>query len=168
MMTQLNLRDDAPCTVSVKPPSRAKQTTIAFLLSLIFPGLGQVYNRQSRKGLAMALSIPPLTLLFGTRLPLFFWGLMLLLFISIGWRIFIAVVAIRFSWKGRKPEASFKRPGLYVALIVVVIPFFNLILTTDPFLGSIPTFKAFSVPSASMCPTICAGERIVADMGAYR
>lgn len=116
----------------------------------------------------MALSIPPLSLLFGTRLPLFFWGLVLLLFISIGWRILIMIDAIRFSWKGRKPEVSFKRPGLYVALIVVVIPFLNIILTTDPFFGSIPSFKAFSVPSSSMCPTICAGERIVADMGAYR
>lgn len=105
-MTQLSLRDDAPAPVSVKIPSHGKQATIAFLLSLIFPGLGQVYNRQPRKGLAMALSIPPLSLLFGTRLPLFFWGLVLLLFISIGWRILIMIDAIRFSWKGRKPEVS--------------------------------------------------------------
>jgi signal peptidase I len=30
------------------------------------------------------------------------------------------------------------------------------------------SFAAFKVPSASMCPTICSGERIVADLGAYR
>jgi signal peptidase I len=28
-------------------------------------------------------------------------------------------------------------------------------------------FRAFKVPSQSMCPTICPGERIVADMAAY-
>ncbi len=168
-MTQLNLRDgDAPDIESSKAPSRARQTAIAFLLSLIFPGLGQVYNRQPRKGLAMALGIPLIALISGTRLPLFFWGLMLLLLISIGWRIYIVVDAIRFSWKGRKPEASFKRPGLSVTLVVLIVPFFSILVSTDPFLHSIPVFKAFSVPSDSMCPTICAGERIVVDMNAYK
>ena len=93
---------------------------------------------------------------------------MLLLLISIGWRIYIVVDAIRFSWKGRKPEASFKRPGLSVTLIIVIVLFFTVLPSTDQFLGWLPTFRAFSVPSASMCPTICVGERIVADMSAYK
>jgi len=29
-------------------------------------------------------------------------------------------------------------------------------------------FVGFKVPSASMCPTICIGERIAADMHAYK
>jgi signal peptidase I len=167
-MTQLSLRNDEPAPVSVKAPSRAKQTTIAFLWSLIFPGLGQVYNRQPRKGLAMALTIPLIALIFGTRLPLFFWGLILVLLISIGWRIYIVVDAIRFSWKGRKPEDGFKRPGLSVTLAVVIVLFLNIFPSTDSFLAWFPVVRAFSVPSASMCPTICVGERIVADMSAYK
>ncbi len=167
-MTQLSLRDDAPSTISVKPHSRAKQTTIAFLLSLIFPGLGQVYNRQPRKGLAMAFTAPLIALAFGTILPLSFWGLLPLLLISISWRIYIVVDAIRFSWKGRKPEPGFKRPGLSFTLVVIIVLFFNILPSTDPYLRWAPASRAFSVPSASMCPTICVGERIVADMSAYR
>ena len=36
------------------------------------------------------------------------------------------------------------------------------------FLYSPSDFRGFKVPSQSMCPTICAGERIVADMEAYQ
>ena len=30
------------------------------------------------------------------------------------------------------------------------------------------TFRAFKIPSASMCPTICEGDRIIVDMAAFR
>jgi signal peptidase I len=85
-----------------------------------------------------------------------------------GLLIYIVVDAIRFSWKGREPEASFKRPGLSVALAVVIVLLLNILPSMDPFLRWFPVPKAFVVPSASMCPTICVGERIVADMRAFK
>jgi len=53
---------------------------------------------------------------------------------------------------------------ILVALVIVCVS----LPTALRFLRSYSDAKAFKVPSNSMCPTICAGERIVADMSAYR
>jgi signal peptidase I len=169
MMTQLSLRDDASGPVSIKARSHGKQATIAFLLSLIFPGLGQVYNRQPRKALAMALTFPLLAVLLGqSRALLFFWGMVVSLSILIVWRIFIVVDAARVAWTSKNPEAAFRKQQLAVTVIVGIVLIASLFPTSAQFLRWYPYFKAFSIPSASMCPAICVGDRIVADMSAYK
>src|SRR5207302_656354 len=59
------------------------------------------------------------------------------------------------------------RPRLTYPLIAVVLIVAALYPSYDDF-KRWTSFAAFKVPSASMCPTICSGERIVADLGAYR
>jgi len=50
---------------------------------------------------------------------------------------------------------------LALSALFVTFPTVELLVTRYPYL------RAYRVPSGSMCPAICANERIVADMGAY-
>ena len=137
---------------------------IAFLLSLLLPGMGQVYNRQPRKGLWMALSISLLAIaVVETRILLTWWGLAASLPVLAGWRLIIPGEAAAAAWSMRKPERAFRRPRLSVALIAGIV----ILAAFLPLSRQYAYFKAFRVPSDSMCPTICRGERIVADMSAY-
>jgi signal peptidase I len=137
-------------------------------LSILFPGLGQTYNRQPRKGLVMAATIPLLaTGLLETRTLFSFWGLVAFFFILAVWRLFIAAEAARVGWIGGKPEGRFDRPWLTTPILVVLVVLLGAFPTPGEFRSRYSYLAAFKVPSRSMCPTICPGERIVADMDAY-
>ena len=144
---------------------RVKRVVIAFLLSLLLPGLGQLYNRQPRKGLWMALSISLLAIVVvQTHILLAWWGLAATLPVLVGGRLIIPGEAAFRAWSRGEPEKPFRRPRLTVAIIAGVI----LLAVFFPTPGQYAYFRAFKVPSDSMCPTICRGERIVADMSAYQ
>jgi len=84
----------------------------------------------------------------------------------IGWRLFIAGEAAYGGWTN-KLESAPSSPRLIYFLIAVVLIVAALYPSYDDF-KRWTSFAAFKVPSASMCPTICPGERIAADLGAYR
>ena len=84
----------------------------------------------------------------------------------IGWRLFITGEAACGGWTN-KPESAPLRPRITDLLNTVVLIIAALYPSYDDF-KRWTSFAAFKVPSASMCPTICSGERIVADLGAYR
>lgn len=46
------------CGVRQKPAKKEKSTGIAVLLSLVIPGLGQIYNGQIVKGFGIFVSLP--------------------------------------------------------------------------------------------------------------
>jgi signal peptidase I len=46
--------------------------------------------------------------------------------------------------------------------------FGGLILVIALLLRPHPSFRAFVIPSVSMCPTICLNERMIADMSAFQ
>jgi len=149
--------------------NRLRKASVAALLSLLFPGLGQLYNRQSRKGLAMAVSSPIITIVVGeTRMLFSFWSLVVSLFVMIGWRLWIVSEAARVGWMGGKSPDRFKKPRLVIPIIVILIVLCGVFPTSAQFRNHFSDWGAFKVPSGSMCPTICAGERLVADMNAYR
>ena len=87
--------------------------------------------------------------------------------ILIGWRFFIAAEAAYNAWSAKKPETALPHPRLTYPVVAVVLLAAALYPSYDEF-KRWTSFAAFEVPSASMCPTICLGERIVADMGAYK
>ncbi len=49
--------------------SARRQKLIAFILSGVFPGLGQLYNRQPRKGAAFLVAGVVLSWFFGRAVP---------------------------------------------------------------------------------------------------
>lgn len=146
-----------------------RKATAAGLLSLVFPGLGQVYNRQPRKGLALAATLPLLALGLGeSRALLSFWSMVTFFIILLGWRLFIAAEAVRAGWTGGKHEARFQKAWVITPIVVVSVVLLNVFPTSGQFLQRYSYFGAFKIASGSMCPTMCNGERIVADMDAYR
>jgi signal peptidase I len=71
-----------------------------------------------------------------------------------------------------QPPHRFRRSTFWLWFAILVLAalviVFNSLPTASRFVRSYSYARAFKVPSNSMCPTICAGERIVADMSAYR
>lgn len=137
---------------------------VAFLLSLILPGLGQVYNGQPKKAavfLGLLLLIP---FLFGlTRGATFFYGMLALVFIEVTLRIYILIDAVR---QARKQKLYIQKPyntwyyHLLIAIgMIVVLAFYDL----NAALGT----QTFKIPTVSNNPTFQEGDFILADKRAY-
>lgn len=152
----------------IRHPSRRKKAALAGLLSFLFSGMGQLYNRQPRKafGLALISQIPGM-LLVKTRVLLAFWTMLATLLGAVIWRIVVTTEAAYTAAKSSKPENPVPLPRLTYPFLAVVFFVATLIPSANQ-IRSESGFAAFKVPTASMCPTICLGERFVADMHAYR
>jgi signal peptidase I len=148
--------------------SRWKNPVVACLLSLVFPGLGQLKNREPWKGLVVAITLPALTILaFSSRIPLSFRGMVGFLAGAWVWRILICVDAFRVAHRGTQSKKSFQQARMVFVFAGLLIILCGVVPSTDYFLHTFGYFRAFRVPSSSMCPTICDGDRIVVDMNAY-
>src|ERR1700732_4988591 len=95
------------------PRSRWKKATLASLLSFLVPGMGQLFNRQPRKGFTLAL----ITYLFDvlmlkTRLLFIFSTMVTTLLAGVIWRLFVAAEAGYTAAAGKKPESSVPMPRL--------------------------------------------------------
>jgi signal peptidase I len=151
-----------------KSTPRWEKAAAAGILSFFVVGAGQLYNRQPRKALLLALTIPALLAVCIWDRLLFSFGMMVsYLFFNLGWRISIAAEAAYNAWTLRKPEAVIPHKRIAYPLIAATLLVLTIFPSPDQFKGW-TSFKAFRASSASMCPTICMGERIVADMGAYK
>jgi len=167
-MTEATLTQPFPPPDEQIPPSRWGRAVLAGFLSLLLPGIGQLYNQQPRKGLGMALTFPLLTLVMVTTRVFFsFWSFVLFNGIVITWRLFIAAEAAYSAKTRKKAEPAIPQPRVSYALLAVAIVSLEIFPTSDQLIRW-TGFGAFAVPSASMCPTICKGERIVADRKAYK
>jgi signal peptidase I len=149
--------------------SRWKKATLASLLSFVFPGTGQLLNRQPRKGFILA-SITFLfdVLIVKTRLLFTFSTMVATILGAVIGKLFVATEAGYAAAKAKKPEPTVSMPRFTYTFLVVI---FIAAVVFAPGAGQIKSetgFAAFKIPSASMCPTICLGERIVADMHTYQ
>ncbi|SRR6266404_567635 len=160
-----------PETQNLDPSPRSpwKKATLAGLLSLVFPGTGQLLNRQPRKGFVLASITYLFTVLtLKTRLLFIFSTMVATILAGIIWKLFVAAEAAYTAAAAKKPEPIVPMARLtypFLAVICVAAAVFT------PSAGQVKSdtgFAAFKIPSASMCPTICLGEPIVADMHTYQ
>jgi len=172
-MTELNpeLKNNltGPTPESPAPAkSRWKGPVIAALLSLLVPGLGQLRNREPWKGFLAAVAFPSLTILAGyNRIFLSFKGMVGFIASRVFLLALVCIDAFRGARQGRESRKPFHDARFMFVVIGVLILACTIFPATDYFLRKFGYFRAFKVPSASMCPTICEGQRIVADMYAY-
>jgi signal peptidase I len=172
VMTELSVnRDPAPFSPQPTPQRKSsspwKRAGLAGFFSLLIPRTGQLYNRQPRKALLLALPIPAMVVFAAKTRIIFTFATMVAFFaLLVGWRLFIAGEAACGGWTTNKLESAPSRPRQTNLLIAFVLIVAALYPSSDDF-KRWTSFGAFKVPTASMCPTICIGERIVADMGAY-
>jgi signal peptidase I len=159
-----------PSQLPVSPipkPSRWKRAVLAGLLSLVFPGIGQLYNRQPRKAFSLALITYILDFFMVKTRLLFAFSTMVVTILALGlWKLFVAAEAGYAAATGKKQESAVPVPQLTYSFLAII--FFVAVFVPFPDLKSEAGFASFKVPSVSMCPTICLGERFVADMHAYK
>lgn len=133
------------------------------ILSLLLPGLGQIYNRQYKKGIVLAVLDQAFLFLFGTmHLWDRFDGLITFIVIGLFADIAIAVDAVVVARrKTASPYAS--------ATEKPAVPRFALFLLAAAYIFVLNQYatrsiklKAYIAPTNSMSPTIRSGDRIVA------
>jgi signal peptidase I len=167
----LNLNLPSPASSPDAEPKssfRWKRASLAGFLSLLLPGMGQLYNRQPRKALGVAVVTHLLgALLTHTRLLLSFPTLVVTVLVVWAWRLFVTVEAAYPTAAKKKPEAAVPLPGLTYSLLVVIVLLASYFPTVDH-VKQMSGFSAFKIPSESMCPTVCLGDHLIADMHAYR
>ncbi|HTQ59092.1 MAG TPA: signal peptidase I [Candidatus Solibacter sp.] len=173
-MTQLNLGTSsisagAKAQEEKRPPSRVKKIAIALLLGLLVPGLGQIFARRPRRGIAMAASVTLLSFVISvSRVLLSFWGFVIAFPVSVIWRLWIAGDGSYVACKelvSPSPRGSVKLmiAATLVVLLLGVYPVPDYILHR-----SLRYFGAFRMNSGSMCPTLCEGDRVVAARDAFK
>jgi signal peptidase I len=153
---------------SSQPGPRWRKPLLALIISLLADGLGQIYNGELSRGLAFALAGWVLIYLGFSYLMSSFTGLIFFIVISLAYKIFLCANAFVVAKKLQVDQTRPKPPLAWrigaAALIMVV----DLSISSDYFIKKYLAFHAFKIPSSSMCPTICEGDRIIADMRAFR
>ncbi|MEZ4842960.1 MAG: signal peptidase I [Bacteroidia bacterium] len=156
-----NMLDEATQSRLLKP----RKAGVAFLLSLLVPGLGQVYNGRLKKG-ATLLGLILLTIfLFGLmRWAIYFEGFVALISIILAVRIYIIIDAVREAKRQKEYYLKPYNTWYYHAAIAVILMLISWGLNFQNILG----IKIFETPTSSSMPTIQVGDWFVADIRAYK
>jgi signal peptidase I len=143
--------------------NRPRKRWIAGLLSLVQPGLGQIYNGQLRKAIviyALALLLVPIMIL-SLNARLVRVCLSALVIMAVTYYLLAVMDAIRTAGK----LSSEYYPKRYNRLIVYVGVYLLVVIIASIISGGIKShfIQAFTIPASSMEPTILAGDRILVD-----
>ena len=143
------------------PPARprpARKWWAAVLLSLLVPGLGQVYNGDLRRGLRLWTVLIALVVV-SSWLGLLdhFAGLVLVTVAGVGLQFYILFDA----WNGARRVGELESPRwdrwwVYVGLIVL-----SLVVVTPGVRWVLPV-RTYFIPAGSMEPTVKPGDHLVA------
>lgn len=143
--------------------NKPRKWWLAGLLSLIEPGLGQIYNGQARKGilfiLAQLLLIPLLMLSLNSGYVLMYLSIMMIL--TVAYYVVVVGDAIRHA----KIQASdyqlkkYNKTIIYLGVIIVLMGFG----TSARLFIKNHYVEAFKIPAGSMEPTILIGDHILVD-----
>ena len=139
---------------------------IAAVLSLVAPGLGQLYNGQILKGIIFLLAfllIP--TILFLVGLPSQFLGLAAIFIIV--FCIWVFIIAEAFVAAKRKKEVvlrAYNKWYLYLLIILLVNgTYFIPRDSTANFTSKVLGFRVYKIPAGSMEPTLLVGDYLVTN-----
>jgi len=152
------------------PPQQSfkrRNPFIAALLSLITPGLGQVYNGQLRNGIGFYLSYLIFPYLYSlTKLQFVYTGLWALLATAV---IYHLVIIFHAGWGSIRAKSfvpqSYHKLNTYIFVIIVTAGFLFLnILLLRAAMG----IRVYRVPSGPMEPTLLVGDRFVVRPDYYR
>ncbi len=147
------------------PPIKPRSGWVAFSLSLLFPGLSQVYNGQPKKAVLLYGILLLFPFIFGlTRCTTTFYGLLSLFTIELITRVYITVDAIRHANKQKEYILKSYNTWYYYLLIVIGMVTISLLYNITDILGT----QTFKIPTISGHPTIQEGDWVVADLRAYQ
>jgi signal peptidase I len=137
---------------------------IAFLLSLLLPGLGQVYNGQLKKGTIFFGLILLSPIIYGLTVSVIsFYTLCSLLIIETSLRIYNIIDAIIYSKRQKKYVLKPYNRWYYHLIIGIGMAIVLMIYDTNTVLGA----QAYKIPTTSNSPTFQINDWVMADMKAY-
>lgn len=152
----------------IKVGNKKRKPIIAALLSIITPGLGQVYNGQFKKGIIFFFTGYLLIILLAmTELQYHFYGMIAVVLSAICYRLFVIgdaiVVAIRTKEIILKPYNKW-----YIYLFVAIVTI-GISVTTDSYIKSeVIGVKAYKMPAGSMSPTLLIGDHFIVNLKFYK
>jgi signal peptidase I len=145
-----------------------KRAWIAFVLSILQPGLGHIYNHQLARAISYLVFAP--ALLFFAHLTGFhhsFRGFVVLLVLQLGLGLFMIANAfwIGLQYDRTPPQAPARSGMLVFALLLAALNFAGTVsgYSQDHLLG----LHAYVMRAESMAPTLLNADRIVVDTLAY-
>ena len=148
----------APC----KAVKRSRRPLFAAFLSAAIPGSGQLLLGQRQNGLILLfVFIATLLCIWPLRLPRFVIGFAL---ISLSWINLCISAAYRAGWSKSLPKHQ--RPSKWWLVLLLPTAFLILWFSPDRLMLS-AGFHFFNIPTISMEPTICRGDRILTDTNYY-
>lgn len=149
-----------------EPKAASKRSPwIAGLLSLVSPGLGQVYNGQWQKGAVLYLLAFGLIISAGfSNIAHFFWGAMVFTAVQILLRLYTIIeAAVTARMVAHQPWARYNKWYLHLLVFAAMV----VLVYVVPLL-EIAGVSSFRIPTPSQEPTLMVGEMAVADMRYYR
>jgi signal peptidase I len=144
---------------------KKRKPILAFLLSLVTPGLGQIYNGQFKKGVSFLAGFLLVYIVFSFLL-FRFYGMILYLIIMIGLFLFILQDALLAA---KKLKTITLKP--YNKWTIYLILFLLSSVVIRPLLGWTirnHIVRAYKIPSSGMKPTVLVGDHLIADMRIYK
>ena len=148
---------------ALAPGEVRRRPVVAAVLSLVVPGVGQLYNGEVAKANALYLGtfvVGALWLLGVTGK--YFWGLVVTLALMLLLRLWTVTDAAVVARRRRiVPAHAFSRwPVLVTVAVALAAP--------PPLLVRAQVVKSFYLPSGSMEPTLLVGDRVIVDLSYYR
>ena len=143
---------------------KKRRPIIALVLSLLTPGLGQLYNGQiKRAAIFYLVGLSVITILILTGMLSTFWGMIFCLAIGIGFLLFVMIDALYNASRLKEIQIRFYNRW-YIYLIIVLISSF----VVNPLIKSSIPFKAYKMPAGSMEPTFFVGDHFIVNKTFYR
>jgi signal peptidase I len=144
---------------------KKRKPILAFLLSLVSPGLGQIYNGQLGKGLLYLVGFF-LTYIILSFLLLKFYGMICYLIIMIGFFVFIVLDALRGALKLKAIALkSYNKWYIYLVIFLltgmVIQPLLSWTIKNN-------VARAYKTPSSTMKPALVPGDHFIANMRIYK
>jgi len=144
---------------------RKRKPILALILSLLTPGLGQIYNRQLKKGVSYLIGFY-LVYILCSFLLLTFYGMIFYLMVTVGFFFFIVIDAFRGAIKVKAIELkSYNKWYIYLIIFllsnVAVLPLLQWTVRNN-------IARAYKIPSSGMSPALLVGDRLIADMRGYK
>ncbi len=144
---------------------KKRKRILAFLFSLVTPGLGQIYNGQFRKGIFYLIGFLLAYILFSFLL-FNFYGMIFYIIIMLGLFGFILIDAFRGA---NQLEAVPLKP--YNKWYIYLIIFLLSTMVIRPLLARTirnNIARAYKIPSSTMEPALLVGDHLIADMRIYK
>ncbi len=145
---------------------------VALLLSLITPGLGQVYNGKLKRGIAFFLLFEFLFVLLhifsGLRFK--FYGLMWYFASGLSLLGFLVFVLFDALFGINKLRVSVLKPyhKWYFYVVISAVTFVTNEFVLQAVLPGIKAFNSYRISSTSMEPSLFIGDRLIVDRKIYK